>query len=501
MKILTAQQLREADLYTIQHEPIASIDLMERAALKCTDWITNNYTNEEVFSIFCGIGNNGGDGLAIARQLKLKGYNVEVFVVLFSEKYSADFKSNINRLEKVSISAEFIQDENSFPSINPKNIIVDAIFGTGLNQPVKGFVGKIIDLINNLNQEVISIDLPSGLFASSNTQNDGSIIKANHTLTFQAPKLSFMFRSSAFYVGEWEVLDIGLSEEFVESLKVTTICLSENRVKSLIKKRSKFDHKGTYGHGLIIAGSFGKVGAAVLATKAMLRSGVGLSTVMVPDCGYSILQTSCPEAMCLTHGIRYISGKINDDLKQFNAIGIGPGLDQHSNTIEFLTEFLQSYNKPLVIDADALNILAQRKDLWHFVPEFSILTPHPKEFDRLFDSSSSDEERLDKLKYFSTSNNWIILLKGAHSAIALPDGTLYFNSTGNPGMATGGSGDVLTGLITGLLAQGYTSIDAAIIGTYIHGLAGDLASEMYSEIGMNASDIINQLPEAFQHVI
>lgn len=500
MKLLTAQQLRDADQYTIQNEPIASIDLMERAAYKCTEWITTHYSTNQGFTIFCGTGNNGGDGLAIARQLKSKGYGVEVFVLLVSDKFSPDFKTNINRLEEVNISAEFIQDEASFPSVNKTNIIIDAIFGTGLNKEVGGTIGQLIHRINNLKQEVIAIDLPSGLFASTNTSNEGAIIHADTTLTFQSPKLSFMFSSNASFVGEWFILDIGLNQDFIDALPETTIYMSEERIKSRLKKRSKFDHKGTFGHGLIIGGSFGRIGATVLSTRAMLRSGIGLSTVMIPDCGYTILQSTCPEAMCLTHGIRYISGKISHDLKQFDAIGIGPGLDQHSNTIEFFTELLQSFAKPLVIDADALNILAQRKDLWQLIPEYSILTPHPKEFDRLFDASSSDEERLDKLKYFAASNNWIIILKGANSAIALPDGSVFFNSTGNPGMATGGSGDALTGLITGLLAQGYSSKDAAMIGTYIHGRAGDLASIDLTEKAMNASDIIDYLPEAFQSI-
>lgn len=500
MKILTAQQLRDTDQFTIQHEPIASIDLMERAARKCTEWILNKYDTDQAFTLFCGTGNNGGDGLAIARQLKENGYKVEAFVVLVSEHFSADFKTNINRLNQVNLNVEFIQDENSFPSINNQNIIIDAIFGTGLNKEVKGSIGKIIDRINLLKHFTISIDLPSGLFDNFNSSNQGSIINANYTLSFQCPKLTFMLANSNKYVGEWQLLDIGLNQAFIEQIETPFHFLTKDIIKQLVRKKSKFDHKGTFGHGLIIGGSFGKIGASVLSTKAMLRSGIGLSTVMVPDCGYSILQSACPEAMCITHGIRYISGKINDDLNQFDAIGIGPGLDQHSNTIEFITELISTYQKPMVIDADALNILAQRKDLWQLIPERSILTPHPKEFDRLFDTSASDEERLDKLVYFATTNNWIIILKGAHSAIAFPNGKIYFNSTGNPGMATGGSGDVLTGLLTGLLAQGYSSEHTALIGTFVHGKAGDHASRNLSEIGMNASDIIQYLPEAFKEI-
>lgn len=495
MKILTAEQIKQADTFTIENEPIKSIDLMERAAKGCFEWLKNKYSTKKSFAIFCGVGNNGGDGMVVSRLLAESDYQVKVYVVEFSKNYSVDFKTNLERLKKSKIEITILT-EDSFRFILPANtIVVDAIFGSGLNKPIEGFLAQLIHQINRY--KIIAIDIPSGLFCEDNSKNKvGNIVKAQYTLTLQQPKLAMMFPQNDDFYGESVVLPIGLHPDFLQKVETNYYFTTKQDVKGLVFPRAKNSHKGTFGHALLISGSSGKMGAAVLSSKACLRAGVGLLTTHVPKSGLAILQTSLPEAMCTTS---YEADYIADlpQLESFDAIGVGPGLGNEKQTQNVLKLLIQNVKTPLVIDADALNILSENKTWLAFLPPLSILTPHPKEFERLAGKWNNDEERLKLQLEFSIKNNVIMVLKGANTSIALPNGKVYFNSSGNPGMATAGAGDVLTGIITSLLAQGYSPENAAVLGAYLHGVAGDVAAENLGQESLIASDIIDALPQAY----
>lgn len=495
MKILSAAQIRQLDAYTITHEPIASVDLMERAARSLVTWFTGKFDTKKRILIFCGTGNNGGDGLAIARMLLKQGYSVHTFVVRYSDTASNDFAANYERLSPIA-SVSDIRQTADIPAIEPDTITIDALFGSGLSRPVADLAAEVIRAINQSESTVIAIDLPSGLLVDA-PNPDETIIQADYTVSFQLPKLSFLLPQNMQYVGEWHVTDIGLHPKAIAAAQTNNYYVDEAFIASLVKPRVKFSHKGLYGHALLVCGSYGKMGAAVLAAQACLRSGVGLLTLHVPRCGYTILQVAVPEAMTITDASETHLTHVGD-LEKFDTVGIGPGLGTATETARALEQLLQPYKKPVVIDADGLNVLAQHKALLDLLPEHSILTPHPKEFERLAGKTANDYERLDVLRRFSAQYRVIVVLKGAHTATALPSGELYFNSTGNPGMATGGTGDVLTGILTSLLAQKqYTPNEAALLGVYLHGLAGNYAARQKGYAGLIASDVTNFLPQAF----
>lgn len=496
MKILTASQLREADSYTIQNEPIASIDLMERASTAFVWAFSEVFAPPATVSLFCGVGNNGGDGLVIARLLKEVGWDVEVFLVHFSENISEDNKTNQNRLIKAGITIHHIESLSDFPEITG-SVIIDALVGTGISRPLEGLLGETVRKINTLDAVICSVDLPSGLFDQGDcTEILDRIVHADFTFTFQSPKINFLFPEYAKVIGSWVTLDIGLHQEFIDQLSCNSFLLEETDVRKLIRFRDDFDHKGTFGHAGIVAGSYGMLGAAVLSSKACLRSGAGLTTIFAPSCGYEILQATVPEAMCQTIGDRCF--ELLPETEKISALGIGPGIGQDPKTIVALNHLLDTVKIPCILDADALNILATSDNL--SFQQGTIITPHLKEFDRLFGSSENSNERFQKLKDQAQKHDIYIVLKGRYSAIACPDGSVYFNPTGNPGMATGGSGDVLTGILTGLLAQGYSPKDTCILGCYLHGLAGDFTADALSENAMIASDIIEYLPQAFLYL-
>lgn len=497
MKILSAEQIRQWDQFTIEQEPIASVDLMERAAQKCTDWLCDHYPDATTFSIFCGKGNNGGDGLAIARQLMERNYFVSVNILEFGHRGTDDFQVNLARLHKLTqVDIHFIQTEQQLHPFTKGTIIIDAIFGSGLNRPLEGVTANLVHHINSSGCEIVSIDIPSGLFVDHSSRGN-TVIHARHTLTFQCYKPAFFFAENEEAIGQVHLLDIGLQQRFLEHISTNFELVDDNLVHAVYKPRKLFSHKGHFGHALVIAGSYGKMGAAVLTTKACLRSGAGLVTTHIPSSGYTIMQHTVPEAMVLSDFNSSFVTKLTEPPDRFTTIGVGPGIGTAKETKEFLYEFLNSYKKPLVIDADALNIIAGEPDLLGLIPAQSILTPHPKEFERLFGPSANDFERAEKARQKSSELKCIIVLKGHHTAIALPNGTVFFNSTGNPGMATAGSGDVLTGLLTGLLAQGYSSSTVAILGVYLHGAAGDWAVKQNSMEAMIAGDIIDNLGKAF----
>jgi hydroxyethylthiazole kinase-like uncharacterized protein yjeF len=501
MKIFSSSQIKLIDGFTIQNEPVKSADLMERAAHKLLEWIMPRFQRPSHFVIFTGPGNNGGDGLALARLLKENRYDVEIHNVNISDKVSEDWKINFSRVEEYTdIPFDDIKSGEGFPLICANDIIIDAIFGSGLTRPVDGLAGEIIRKINATDNFVISVDIPSGLFSADNNGNvHENIIRADHTLSFQFPKLSFFFAENYCYTGEWHLLPIGLHPTFIRDTTTPYYYMEKKEVAPLLKKRAKFDHKGNFGHALLVAGSKGKIGAAVLSAKAALRTGVGLFTCHLPGDGRNVIHAAVSEAMVSSDENNEIISS-SPDISPYNAIGIGPGIGIAKATENILKKVLSDFAKPVVIDADAINILGKNKNYLDLIPAGSILTPHPKEFERIAGVSANSYDRLLAQISFSEKYNCIIVLKGAHTAVSLPDGKVYFNSTGNPGMATPGSGDVLTGIILSLLAQGYSPENAAIAGVFIHGLAGDIAAEKSCYESLIASDIIENISNAFLRI-
>ncbi len=498
MKIFRSGQIREIDQITIKNEPVASVDLMERAAGQLFKWYTRNFDRTRRVIVFAGPGNNGGDGLALARLLSSSRYAVEVCYIMTSGKTSDDWNTNYQRLEKeTSVIFNTIADIEKFPVIGYDDVVIDAIFGTGLQRPAEGLAKLVIQRINHIDCTVISIDIPSGLFGEDNgLNNPEAIINADFTLSFQFPKLSFMFAENNKYVGEWIILPIGLNRNAIHSVDTPYTFLENDFIRSLLRIRKKFDHKGNYGHGLLIAGSYGKMGAAILGARAALRTGIGLVTCHIPACGSQIIQTALPEAMVQIDKEDRIVSEL-DNTEPFNAVGIGPGIGTDPVTREALHKLLLIPGRPTVIDADAINILGMNKEWLPALLQETILTPHIKEFERIAGKTGNSFQRLEKQVEFAKENKCYVVLKGACTSISTPDGKVYFNSTGNPGMATAGSGDVLTGMILSLLAQGYSPENAAIAGVYIHGLSGDIAAAKSGYESIIASDIIDNIGNAF----
>jgi len=498
MKLFTCNQIAGIDQLTTQLEPILSIDLMERASFKIADWLIHHIDRNLKVHILAGPGNNGGDALAVARMLAWSNFNCIVYLADFGRELKGDPAINWQRLEEQNkVILKKIDSEDSIPEIPANAIVIDGLFGSGLNKPLDGLAKMIVKKINQSGATVISIDIPSGLFGEDNSENDLSgIVRASQTLTLQFPKLSSLFPENCQFVGDWTVLPIGLHPDAIEQTQSKSHFLTKEFVSGKIKKRTKFSHKGTYGHALLIAGSYGKMGASVLASRACLRAGVGLLTSHIPQSGYEIIQNSVPEAMTSIDSSETVFSEV-PDLSSFSAVGIGPGLDKKQETQQALKALLQARPEKLIIDADALNILSENPEWYSLLPENTILTPHPKEFERLAGPSVNSFERLQIQLQFSAKYKVIVVCKGAHSCITFPDGQVFFNSTGNPGMATGGSGDVLTGIILGLLAQNYTPEEAVLIGIYLHGLAGDLAATEFGEYSLIAGDLITHQGKAF----
>lgn len=495
MKVFTAAQIYKADTFTIEKQQITSDALMERAATQIFNWMHFRMQGAPVkIHLFCGIGNNGGDGIALARHLFEHGYDIAVYVVKYSDKRFKDFLTNLDRLKDRKIWPIYMDADSDLPEIHPNDIIVDAIFGIGLNRTPDAWVAKIIQHLNTSKAFILSVDIPSGLFTDSVPEDKEAVIKANYVLSFQVPKLVFFLPETGIYVEQWEVLDIGLDAEFLMNEKTDFELISKNEVLQFYRPRTKYSHKGTYGHALIVGGSYGKMGAVILTSRAALKAGSGLVTAYVPECGYAILQTAIPEVMVLTNGKEAIEA-IEFDMKP-TVIGLGIGMGIHDKTVKALEHFLKGNKLPLVLDADALNILSKNQDLMDFIPENSILTPHPMELERLVGKWKDDFEKLEKVRQFTDKRKVVLIVKGAHS-ITFFEGRGYINTTGNPGMATAGSGDALTGIITGLIAQGYSSLQAAIFGVYIHGKSGDISVENTGYQALIASDIIEGIGSAF----
>ena len=503
MKIFTSNQIHELDQYTIAHEPIESINLMERAAKALARAITERWTNKTPVVVFAGPGNNGGDALAVSRMLVEMGYQVQVYLFNTNNRLSDDCAVNKKRLQENKRVKAFHEVMTEFdpPRLDADTLVVDGLFGSGLNKPMAGGYASLVKYINASPAKVVSIDVPSGLMTEDNTYNiRANIIRATLTLTFQQPKLSFLFDENQSFIGELQVLDIRISKEGMEQTDALYRIVEEEEVRGKMLRRSPFAHKGQMGHALLVAGSYGMGGAAILASKACLRSGVGKLTVHTPKKNNLLMQMAVPEAVVQLDMEETIFGE-PVDTEDYNVLGIGPGLGTNEQTAIALISQLRRTQCPIVADADALNILANHRAWVQQLPKNIILTPHVKEFDRIAGHSSDSYERLSKARELARKLQGYILLKGHYSALCLPDGHVLFNSTGNAGMATAGSGDVLTGIITGLLARGYRHEDACIVGMYIHGLAGDYAAEEMGMESMVASDIIRCLPKAFAHLM
>ncbi|MDT8372845.1 MAG: NAD(P)H-hydrate dehydratase [Bacteroidales bacterium] len=498
MKIFTANEIREIDAATLRLEPVTSAGLMERAAKTFFQRLKESVPPEKKVNIFSGPGNNGGDGLVVARLMHEEGYPVRVYVVESGASHSSEFTMNVDRLIRAGISPLTIAEPDLFPSIGREEVIIDAIFGTGLHRPPAGVAAEVIRRINKTGAYVISVDVPSGLYCEDNGDvNRETVIRASLTLTFQFPKLAFMFAGNDDHVGKWEVLDIGLHPSAIAEKASAFHYIMREDVRPMIVKRGKFDHKGTFGHALVIAGSYGKAGAATLAAAAALRAGAGLVTVHLPVSAIVPLQAALPEAMVSPDpGERNITAL--PELEVYSAVGAGPGLGTDPDTRLMLEKLLDNVSVPLLLDADAINILARNREMLEKLPSHTVLTPHPGEFRRLAGTTSGDYRLMEEQRTFAAKHNCIVVLKGAHTSVALPEGEIYFNSTGNPGMATGGSGDVLTGMITSLLAQGYAPADAAVTGVYLHGLAGDVALRIHSEESVIAGDILMNIGRAYR---
>jgi len=501
MKILSTEQFREADKLTIERQHLASADLMERAAANCTYWFINRFIEETSFIVICGNGNNGGDGLAIARLLKNKFSAISVIIIEDENKRSSDNQLNLGRLKDTDIPIHILKENEELPDLHNGSIVIDALFGNGLNRPVTGYTAGLIKQINKSGAFVVSIDSPSGFFNDSPMPEDAIAVEADITLCLQAPRLMYFFAESYRYTGDWNVLNIGLDEEYMTRSGGSFHYVEIDDIKPMLPApRPKFSHKGTFGHALLIGGSYGKTGAILMSAKACMRAGAGLTSIYAPSCSMIPLQTAVPEAMLITGDEeKWLSGIINSE--HFDAIGFGPGAGKNDDTAKLLKHLLQDVKQPVVIDADGLNILSDNPTWLAFLPANTVLTPHPGEMDRLTGAvSKSGYERFKSALELSLRSNAVIVLKGAYTASIFPDGTVFFNSTGNPGMATGGSGDALTGILTGLLAQNIPFKSAVLTGVYLHGPAGDIAAKENTETEMVAGDLIDAIPDAWKKI-
>ena len=499
MKLFSKEQIYEGDKLTTERQKISSTDLMERAGIQIFNWIHTRMQGAQVpIHVFCGIGNNGGDGLVLSRHLINHGYNVVTYIVNCSDKRSKDFLVNYDRIKSVTKEwPKMLSCSGDFSEIviNEKDIIVDAVFGIGLNRPPNDWVIELFEKFRNSKAFTLSIDIPSGLYTDKAVENEKAVVNAGYTLSFQSPKLVFFLPSTAKFTVQWEALDIGIDRDYLMQTDTEVELISKYEVLPLYKPREKFSHKGDFGHVMILGGSYGKIGSVNLASRAALSVGSGLVTAYIPKCGYHSLQSSIPEVMVITDDNETTIRKIKYDIEP-TVIGVGIGLGTTTETAKAFETFLKENKMPLVIDADGINLLSKKKTLLKLVPEQSILTPHPKELERLVGKWSDDFEKLNKVKAFSKKYNLIVLIKGANSITVYLD-KFYINTTGNPGMATAGSGDVLTGIISGLLAQGYESLAATIFGVYLHGRSGDIALEDYGYQSLIASHIIDTIGEAY----
>lgn len=497
MKILSKEQVYAGDKLTAEKQKISSTDLMERAGMQIFNWLHMRMQGAQVpIHVFCGIGNNGGNGLVVARHLVTHGYNVKTYIVNCSDKRSKDFLINYDRIKNVTKDWPILLScAEDFSPIDANDIIVDAVFGIGINRPVDDWVKGLFNHFRASRAYTLAIDIPSGLYTDKLPSDPEAVVTAGYTLSFQTPKLVFFLPETAKYTVQWEVIDIGIDQEFLYKAETEADLIGKHEVLPIYKPRQKFSNKGTYGHSLIIGGSYGKIGAVTLASRATLAVGAGLVTAYIPKCGYTALQAAFPEAMVITDADKAKITSIDFDIEP-TVIAFGVGVGTDAKTITAFEAFLKENKMPLVIDADGLNILSKKKALLKLLPKQTILTPHPKELERLVGTWKNDFDKLKKTKAFSKKHDVIVVIKGANT-ITVFHNKLYVNATGNPGLATAGTGDVLTGMITGLLSQGYNPLEAAIFGVYLHGKSADLLIEDYGYQSLIASHIVGGISEAY----
>lgn len=498
MKIFSKEQIAQIDRRTISEENIQETELMERASRALTGWIVSHYSSSSKVAIVAGPGNNGGDALAVARMLADQGFTVDLFLPDFGGNRTLSSQINLDRLKEDGVvGITELTGKGEFPGLFGYGFILDGLYGSGLSRPLEGFAASVIEWINGSGKEILSIDLPSGLMCDENRYNNGTIVRATFTLTMEFPKLSLFFRENEPFFGKWEIIPFGLSPKAIEETKSGIFYFGEETARSILKRRKIFSHKGSYGHGLLLAGSKGKYGASHLAARGALRAGLGLLTVHLPEGAGNILGAALPEAMTSPDkGQDYITAL--PELSRYSAVAAGPGLGMELQTQNVLDSLIEQATVPVVLDADALNVLAAHPEWLRKMAPSTILTPHPVEFDRLSGIvMKSDEERFYIAREFAASYGVVLVLKGAFTRIFFPDGTVSLNSTGNPGMATAGSGDVLTGILLGLLCQGYTPREAALLGVFLHGRSADLCVETSSEESLIASEIADFLGKAF----
>lgn len=497
MKIFSKEQIYEGDKITAEKQSISSTELMERVGIQIFNWIHLRMQGAQVpIHVFCGIGNNGGDGLVLARHLINHGYHVKTYIVNYSHTRSKDFLINYDKIKNTTKDWPLLMtDADDFPEIHHDAIIVDAIFGIGLNRPVVDWVKLLFKHLKASKAFTLSIDIPSGLFPDQVPENEEDVVWAGTTLSFQTPKLIFFLPETAKYTIQWEVLDIGIEPEFLYTTPTQYELIGKYEMLPIYKPRNKFSNKGDFGHVLVIGGSYGKMGAVTLASRAALVSGAGLVSAYIPKCGYSVLQSSFPEAMVITDSNEEIVSNIQLDIApSVIAFGVGAGIA--TKTMDAFENFLKTNKAPLIIDADGINILAKKKSLLKLLPAETILTPHPKELERLIGKWKDDFDKLKKTQAFSKKYKLIVAIKGANTITVFKEKG-YVNTTGNPGLATAGTGDVLTGIIAGLLAQGYQPLSATLFGIYLHGKSADIALEDFGYQSLIASHVIEYLGEAY----
>lgn len=505
MNILSAQDIRTLEQDTEVKQQLPEAALMERAGRMLYNELQNVFGECKCRAeILCGFGNNGGDGLVLGRLLHEAGHNITIYL-MDHPSYSRNNLINQQRLLDSGIPIEIISKDTKLNFLKD-SIVLDALFGYGLSRALDESWAPLVQQINESVNRVFAIDVPSGLFADKATPDDAIVIKADRTYTLACVKLALLLPSYGHLVGDFTLVDIGMDQEALSEIATTKHYTLLRDVKKIIKPLHKFSHKGTFGHVVIAGGSYGSIGAMILASKAAWKTGCGLVTSYVPKCGYQILQATVPEALVKTAHADQLIDLFTPDVFVGKALAIGMGMGTATESQQAFYQLLKDLQSKetlpkIILDADALNILSLHPEWLSILPQHSLLTPHPKELQRLIGEWRDDFEKLQRASDWAGRYQQILIIKGANSAIVLPDGEIHFNSTGNSGMATGGAGDVLSGILGSLLAQGYTAEEAAILGVYLHGLAGDRATMTIHPKSLTASDIINHLSDAWQQVL
>ncbi|HIE27492.1 TPA: NAD(P)H-hydrate dehydratase [Candidatus Poribacteria bacterium] len=507
MKVATAQEMRSIDAQTIEMVGIPGIVLMENAGQAVTKIVKEILDDGKRVAIFVGRGNNGGDGLVVARYLALSGFNVTIYLLSEAERFRGDAKTNLQIAQNLQLKIKLLLSQEQLSAYRDEiqlcGVIVDSIFGTGLKGAVRGFAAELIAFINSTGKPIVAVDLPSGLDADTG-RAESVCVHATHTVTIGLPKRGLMLYPGADFTGTLTVADIGFPQSIIDAQDIKVNWVQKDEANRLMPPRPRNSHKGTFGHLFVIAGSVGLTGAAVLASEAALRIGAGMVTLGIPKSLNPIMEEKLTEVMTIplpetdSQSLALkAKSKIFDFLERTDVVAIGPGLSRNPQTIELIHQLSAEIKLPKVIDADGLNALSEKRELLNQLDSQTILTPHPGEMARLLDCSPGEVEsdRIDVAQQFAGKYGLTLVLKGVPTVVASASGEIHINSTGNPGMATAGVGDVLTGVIAGLLAQGLKPVDAAVLGAYLHGLAGDIAAEKVGKSGLIAGDVLNMLPK------